>query len=76
MPTRLLSCGIAGGGRFSNWPELAPRDKQIELAETQSAILPLMPYLDILRWACIAVALIGIAVAIFARIDDWNRGRR
>ncbi|MDP3961711.1 MAG: D-Ala-D-Ala carboxypeptidase family metallohydrolase [Pseudorhodobacter sp.] len=46
------------------------------LAETQSAILPLVPYLDTLRWVFIAVALIGIAVAIHARIDDWKRGRR
>lgn len=42
------------------------------LAETQSAILPLVPYLDTLRWVFIAVALIGIAVAIHARIDDWK----
>ncbi|PIV75016.1 MAG: peptidase M15, partial [Rhodobacteraceae bacterium CG17_big_fil_post_rev_8_21_14_2_50_65_11] len=46
------------------------------LAETQSAILPLVPYLDTLRWVFIAVALIGIAVAIHARVDDWKRGRR
>ena len=46
------------------------------LAETQSAILPLVPYLDTLRWVFIAVALAGIAVAIYARIDDWKRGRR
>ena len=46
------------------------------LAETQSAILPLVPYLDTLRWVFIAVALIGIAIAIHARIDDWKRGQR
>ena len=46
------------------------------LAETQSAILPLVPYLDTLRWVFIAVALFGIAVAIHARIDDWKRGQR
>ncbi|MBE0455401.1 MAG: DUF882 domain-containing protein, partial [Roseovarius sp.] len=46
------------------------------LAETQSAILPLVPYLDTLRWVFIAVALAGIAVAIYARIGDWKRGRR
>ena len=46
------------------------------LAETQSAVLPLVPYLDTLRWLFIAVALAGIAVAIYARIDDWKRGRR
>jgi hypothetical protein len=46
------------------------------LAETQSAILPLVPYLDTLRWVFIAVAIVGIGVAIYARIDDWKRGRR
>ena len=46
------------------------------LAETQSAILPLVPYLDTLRWVFITVALFGIAVAIHARIDDWKRGQR
>lgn len=46
------------------------------LAETQSAILPLVPYLDTLRWVFIAVALGGIAVTIYARHDDWKRGRR
>mgnify|MGYP001060248598 CR=1 FL=1 len=46
------------------------------LAETQSAVLPLVPYLDTLRWVFIAVALIGIAVTIYARLDDWHRGQR
>jgi hypothetical protein len=46
------------------------------LAETQTAILPLVPYLDTLRWVFIAVALGGIAVTIYARLEDWNRGRR
>lgn len=49
---------------------------QEALAETQDALLPLMPYLDSLRWVFIAAALTGIAVAIYARIDDWQRGRR
>ena len=46
------------------------------LAETQGAVLPLVPYLDTLRWVFIAAALAGIAVAIYARIDDWRAGRR
>ncbi|WP_411839510.1 YcbK family protein [Paracoccus sp. ME4] len=41
------------------------------LAETQSTIQPLVPYLDTLRWV-----LIGIAVTIHARLDDWKRGQR
>ena len=46
------------------------------LAETQEAILPLVPYLDTLRWVFIAVALMGIAVTVYARLDDWKRGQR
>jgi len=46
------------------------------LAETQSTIQPLLPYLDTLRWGLIAVALVGIAVKIHARLDDWKRGQR
>ena len=46
------------------------------LAEAQGAILPLVPYLDSLRWLFVALALGGIAVAVWARIDDWKRGLR
>ena len=49
---------------------------QAVLTDTQTAILPLVPYLDTLRWVFIAVALGGIAVTIYARLDDWKRGRR
>jgi len=49
---------------------------QTVLAETQSAVLPLVPYLDTLRWVLIAVALAGVAVTIYARLDDWKRGQR
>jgi Flp pilus assembly pilin Flp len=46
------------------------------LAETQSAALPLASYLDMLRWVLIAVAVIGLLVTIYARLDDWHRGQR
>ena len=49
---------------------------QAVLTDTQTAILPLVPYLDTLRWVFIAVALGGIAVTIYSRFDDWKRGRR
>nr|WP_245845233.1 D-Ala-D-Ala carboxypeptidase family metallohydrolase [Pseudothioclava arenosa] len=49
---------------------------QSVLDETQTTILPLVPYLDTLRWVFIAVALGGIAVTIYARLDDWRRGQR
>jgi hypothetical protein len=46
------------------------------IAETRGALEPLIPYLDTLRWVFIALALTGIAVAIYARLDDWKRARR
>ena len=46
------------------------------LAEAQGAVLPLLPYLDTMRWVLIALALAGIAVAVWARVDDWKRGLR
>lgn len=46
------------------------------LAETQTTIQPLVPYLDTLRWVLMACALIGIAVTIHTRLDDWKRGKR
>jgi len=46
------------------------------MAEAQGAVLPLVPYLDTLRWVFIALALGGIAVAVWARLDDWRTGRR
>jgi len=33
-------------------------------------------YLPIIIMFIIAVAFAGVAVAIYARIDDWKRGRR
>ena len=49
---------------------------QEALAEPQDAALPLVPYLDTLRWVFIVAALAGIGVAIYALIDDWQAGRR
>ena len=46
------------------------------LAEAQGAILPMVPYLDTLRWVFIALALGGSAVAVWARVDDWKQGLR
>ena len=46
------------------------------ISETQGALQPLIPYLDTLRWLFIGLALIGIGMTIYARLDDWKRGRR
>jgi hypothetical protein len=49
---------------------------QDALAEAQGAILSLAPYVESLRWVLFALVLAGIAVTIYARIDDWKRGLR
>ncbi|SEO15865.1 Peptidase M15 [Paracoccus alcaliphilus] len=49
---------------------------QSALAEAQGAVQPLIGHLDTLRWVFVALALGGIAVTIYARLDDWKRGRR
>ena len=46
------------------------------LLEAQGAVLPLVGHLDTLRWVFIALALGGIAVAVWARLDDWKKGLR
>jgi hypothetical protein len=46
------------------------------LAEAQGAVLPLVPHLGSLRWIFIALALAGIAVVIWARLEDWKKGLR
>ena len=50
--------------------------ERLDARERNDAIQPLVPYLDTLRWLLIAIALIGIAVTIHARLDDWKRGKR
>ena len=46
------------------------------LTEAQGAVLPLITYLDTLRWVLICLALVGLAIVIYARLDDWQKGRR
>ena len=46
------------------------------LTEAQGAVLPLIPYLDTLRWVLICLALVGLAIVIYARLDDWQKGQR
>jgi zinc D-Ala-D-Ala carboxypeptidase len=49
---------------------------QQAVVDTQSVLQPLIPYLDTLRWLFIAAALIGIGATIYARWDDWRKGKR
>jgi zinc D-Ala-D-Ala carboxypeptidase len=49
---------------------------QQAVADTQSVLQPLIPYLETLRWLFIAAALIGVGATIYARWDDWRKRRR
>lgn len=42
------------------------------LAEAQGAVLPLVSQLDGLRWVFLALALGGIAVTAWARVQRWK----
>jgi len=69
----LCGAGAAGGATVG---AAAVEVAQEVLDEAQGAILPLVPYLDTLRWVFIALALAGVGVTVWARVDDWRRGRR
>ena len=73
---RADSSAVGGAASVATIGAAGTEVAQEVLAETQEAILPLVPYLDTLRWLFIGVALAGIAVAIHARLDDWRKGRR
>lgn len=44
-------------------------------SEAAQEVFPLVPYVDSLKYVFVVLTLIGIAYAMYARIDDWNRGR-
>ena len=69
----LKGSGAAGVGTVGAAGVEVVRDA---LTEAQGAVQPLIAHLDTLRWLFIAMALAGIAVTIYARLDDWKRGRR
>ena len=43
------------------------------LAEAQGAVLPLVAHLDGLRWVFLGLALAGIVVTAWARVERWKR---
>ena len=40
------------------------------------ALLTLVPYLEVAKWLLLAVTLVGIAIMLWARIDDHRKGLR
>ncbi len=49
---------------------------QDSLAPATESLQTLAPWLDIAKWLLLAVTLIGIAVMLWARIDDRRKGLR
>lgn len=46
------------------------------VTEAQSAINPLTEYAETLRWVFIALVFVGIALTVWARVSDWQKGRK
>ena len=69
----IRAAGLAGAGTVAaTGAELA----QQVLADTHDALAPLLPWLSNARWLLIALALAGVALIVWTRIEDWKRGRR
>ena len=44
--------------------------------EAAQEISPLLPYADTLKWVFVVLTLVGIGFAMYARVDDWGKGRK
>lgn len=46
------------------------------LLDAQAMLEPLVPYAATMKWAFLAVAFGGVCLTVWARLDDWRKGRR
>jgi lysozyme len=46
------------------------------VAEQAEQIAPLAGMSDVLKYAFVALTLVGIAITLYARKDDWDGGKR
>lgn len=44
------------------------------LQETQNQLQPLIPYADVLKWVFLAVAVAGLGLTMWAKIDERRKG--
>jgi len=49
---------------------------QQSVKPASDALLTLVPYLEVAKWLLLAVTLVGIAIMLWARIDDHRKGLR
>ncbi len=47
-----------------------------DVTTAQTAVQGAMEYLPTLKWLFVALVFAGIALTVYARIDDWKRGRK
>jgi len=47
-----------------------------DLQTAQTTLQPLVEMAPVLKWAFVAVVLAGVALTVWARLDDWRNGRR
>lgn len=47
-----------------------------DLQTAQTTLQPLVDMAPVLKWAFVAVVLAGVALTVWARLDDWRNGRR
>lgn len=46
------------------------------IQQTQAELAGIMQYVPALQWVFVGVTLLGIGLAIYARLDDWDGGHR
>ena len=63
---------VTAGTAAASAVELLSKDLQT----AQTTLQPLADMAPILKWAFVAVVLAGVALTIWARLDDWRNGKR
>lgn len=69
----IRAAGIAGAGTLA---ATSTEVAQQALADAHDALVPLLPWLGNARALFVALALAGVALVIWTRLDDWKRGRQ
>lgn len=49
---------------------------QASLDQAHGAISPMAEFLPVVRWVLIGLVLVGVALTVYARLDDWRKGKR
>lgn len=69
----MAGAGMAGAGTAGG---AAVEEISAAVSEAQIELAGFAAYLPALKWVMIALAVAGIALTIYARLDDWREARR